>query len=176
MTERVVWEEIPIDLKINKVFDPIEGEFEILERDCLDRFLRFHYHLDDYEQPILLLIKVRLIECATIKDRHLKRQTYLEPISQGVTQALWKINSLLINKTIEGTNKNTPLLDMTLFHIKAGRFPITKVTQFKDLIICYDRIEEVTYRGKKRNCLFAKIIDGQILLHHDYKYVSDNSE
>ena len=145
--ELIIWEEIPIDLSVHKVFDLMKGEFDISKRACLDNFLRFHYHLNDNEQPILLLIKVGYIEGAIIKGRHLKRQTYLEQISQGTKQALWRINNLLINKTIERTNKDAPLLDMTLFRIDAGRLPIAKITQFKDLIICYYQIEEVTYMG-----------------------------
>ena len=108
-----------------------------------------------------------------IKGRHLNWQTYLEPLSDGVTHALWRVNAELIQKFVQLTGKRyQQLVDMTLFCRDAGRISINKSTYFKDLVICYDRVEKIKYRGKERYCLIVKIIDGQILLPDDYKYNS----
>ena len=98
----------------------------------------------------------------------------LESNSKGITQALWEVNTELTSKICERTNKNPQLLDNTLIGINAGHLPIDKITYFKDLVICCDRVKEVKYRGKEKYCINARVISGQILLPHEYQYMSES--
>ena len=99
-----------------------------------------------------------------IKGRHRARNTYLESHSDGVTQALWKINHELQSMINQKSKINNHLLDNMLFRINAGHLPLTKITCFRDLVLCYDKVEEVDYRGKKRYCINARVTSGQVLL------------
>ena len=56
------------------------------------------------------------------------------------------------------------LLDDMLLSLSAGHLPKKKVTYFKDLVVCYDNIGKVKYRGQERYHINAKIISGQMLL------------
>ena len=88
-------------------------------------------------------------------------------------QALWAVNAALIQKFVQLTGERyQQLVDMTLVRIDAAHLPINKSTYFKDLIICYDRVEKIKYRGKEKYCFVVKIIDGQFFLPNDYKYNS----
>ena len=109
-----------------------------------------------------------------MKGRHLVRNTYLESNSIGITQVLWKVNIELVVKIFEKTNKNTKMLGNILIRINVGRLPLYKITYFKDLVVCYKKVETVKYRGKERYCINARVISGQILLPHDYKYMSES--
>ena len=51
-----------------------------------------------------------------------------------------------------------------LLSLSAGHLPKKKVTYFKDLVVCYDNIGKVKYRGQERYHINAKIISGQMLL------------
>ena len=61
-----------------------------------------------------------------------------------------------------------------LVRINAGHLPLTIVTCFRDLVLCYDKVEEIDYRGKKRYCTNTRIISGQILLPKENQYMSES--
>ena len=44
------------------------------------------------------------------------------------------------------------------------RLPLNKVVYFRDLIVIFDRIEKVTYRGKRKYCIVSNMISGDVLL------------
>ena len=44
------------------------------------------------------------------------------------------------------------------------RLPINKITYFQNLIVCFEKMEKVTYRNKEKYCLIARVIDGEVLL------------
>ena len=43
------------------------------------------------------------------------------------------------------------------------RLPLNKVIYFRDLIVIFDRIEKVTYRGKRKYCIVSNMISGVLL-------------
>ena len=171
-TERSCWHDYKIDLEVDNVFKLMEKEFDISKNVCLCNNLNYHYHFSGGAGP--LLIKLEYLEATIMKGRHLPKHTYLESNSIGITQALWKVNTELTSKICERTNKNPQLLDNILIRINAGRLPIDKITYFKDLVICYDRVEEVKYRGKEKYCINARVISRQVLLPDEYQYMSES--
>ena len=48
--------------------------------------------------------------------------------------------------------------------IDTERLPIDKVTYFRNLIICYEKMEKVTYRNREKYAIIARVISGEILL------------
>ena len=147
-------------------------EFDISKNVCWCDNLNYHYHFSNGAGP--LLIKLEYLEATIMKGKYLPRHTYLESSSIGIRQALWKVNTKLTSKICERTNKNPQLLDNILICMNAGHLPIDKITYFKYLVIYYNRVEEVKYRGKEKYCINAIVISGQILLPHEYQYMSES--
>ena len=174
-TEMSCWHDYKIDLEVDNVLSLMTDEFDLTKNLCLCNNLNYHYHFTDGAGP--LLIKIDYFEAAIIKGRHRTRNTYLESHSAGVTQALWKINHELRGMINQKSRINNHLLDTMLLRINASHRPIAKVTfqlrlSFRDLALCYDKVEEVDYRGRKRYCITARIISGQILLPKENQYMS----
>ena len=140
-TEVSCWHDYKIDLEVGYVLDLMTDEFNIAKNLCLCDNLNYHYHFVDGAG--LLLIKIDHFEAAIINGRHRATNIYLELHSIGITQALWKINHELHSKINERNRINNHLLDNMLIRINAGRLPISKITYFKNLIVCYDKVEEV---------------------------------
>ena len=68
---------------------------------------------------------------------------------------------------------NVPL-DSGFICIDAGHWPLEKVTYFKSLIICYKKMEKVTYKNSEKYALITRVISGQILLpKKDQCYISE---
>ena len=52
-----------------------------------------------------------------------------------------------------------------LFRINCKQnIPLNKVVYFKDLVVIFDRIDKINYRGKIKYCIVCNIIEGDILL------------
>ena len=56
------------------------------------------------------------------------------------------------------------------------RLPINKITYFRNLIVCFEKMEKVTYRNKEKYCLAARVIDGEVLLPKKNQCYNSDSE
>ena len=109
------------------------------------------------------------------KGNHLARIKYLEPFSIGISSSLWQVHSDFVEKLNELTKKMNVPLDSGFICIDAGHLPLEKVTYFKNLIICYKKMEKVTYKNREKYALIAHVISGQILLpKKDQCYISES--
>ena len=144
-----------------KIFDLWEHDFDITKNSPICDNLNFHYNYNGNCIPFLLKIENC---CMTIrKGNHLKRIKYLEPLSIGISSTLWQVHADFVEKLNELTKKKITPLDFGYIRIDAGHLPIEKVTYFKNLIICYEKME-VTYKNKGKYALIARVISGEILL------------
>ena len=108
------------------------------------------------------------------KGNHLARIKYLEPFSIGISSSLWQVHSDFVEKLNELTKKTNVPLDSGFIRIDAGHLPLEKVTYFKNLMICYEKME-VTYKNREKHALIARVISGQILLpKKDQCYISES--
>ena len=109
------------------------------------------------------------------KGNHLPRIKYLEPFSIGISSSLWQVHSDFAEKLNELTKKTIVPLDSGFIRIDAGHLALEKVTYFKNLIICYERMEKVTYKNREKYTLIARVFSGQILLpKKDHCYISES--
>ena len=113
--------------------------------------------------------------CMTLrKGNHIARIKYLEPFSTGISSSLWQVHSDFVEKLNELTKKTNVPLDSGFIRIDAGHLQLEKVTYFKNLI-CYQKIEKVTYKNREKYALIARVIYGQILLlKKDQCYISES--
>ena len=85
---------------------------------------------------------------AVTKGNHLARIKYLEPFSIGISSSLWQVHSDFLEKLNELTKKANVPLDSGFIRIDAGHLPLEKVPYFKNLIICYEKMEKITYKNR----------------------------
>ena len=98
------------------------------------------------------------------KGNHLKRVKYLEPFSIGVSSILWQVHRDFVEKLNKLKNEQIIPLDFGFVRIDAEQLPIEKVTYFGNLIICYKKMEKVTYKNWEKYAIIARVISGEILL------------
>ena len=159
-----IFDDTLTDLGDIKPFDLWEHNFDINKfgHICTDN-LDFHYaDTNNVCKPFSLKIE----NCSMIirKGNHLKRVKYLEPFSIGVSSILWQVHRDFVEKLNESKNKQIISLDFGYVCIDAERLPTKKVTYFRNLIICYEKMEKVTYRNREKYAIIARVISGEILL------------
>ena len=98
------------------------------------------------------------------RGNHLKRVKYLKLFSIGVSSILWQVHRDFMAKLNKLKNEQIIPVDFGYVHTDAERLPIEKVTYFRNLIICYEKMEKVTYRNKEKYALIARVLSGEILL------------
>ena len=98
------------------------------------------------------------------KGNHLKRVKYLELFLIGVSSILWQVHRDFVERLKKFKNEQIIPLDFGYVCIDAERLPIEKVTYFRNLIICYEKMEKVTYRSREKYAIIARVISGEILL------------
>ena len=152
-----------IDINEHKIFEH-EHDFHINKNVHICDNLDFHYVYNG--KCIMFLLKIEN-SCMTVrKGNHLARMRYLELFSIGISSSLWQFHSDFV--------ENVPL-DSGSICIDAGHLPLEKVTYFKNLIICYKKMEKVTYKNREKYALIAHVISGQILLpKKDQCYISES--
>ena len=160
-----------IDINEQKIFDFWEHDFDINKNAHICDNLYFHYVYNG--KCILFLLKIK--KCMTVrKGNHLARIKYLEPFSIRISSSLWQVHSDFVEKLNELTKKMNVPLDSGFICIDAGHWPLEKVTYFKSLIICYKKMEKVTYKNSEKYALITRVISGQILLpKKDQCYISE---
>ena len=151
-----IFDDTLIDLGEIKPFDLWEHNFDIdkFGHICSEN-LDFHYaDTNNVCKPFFLKIKNC---CMTFrKGNHLKRVKYLEPFLIGVSSILWQVHRDFVKKLNELKNEQIIPLDFGYVRIDAERLPIEKVTYFRNLIICYEKMEKVTYRSREKYAIIAR--------------------
>ena len=92
--------------------------------------------------------------------------TYFKSMSLGQVSLIFDIFAKFEEKIYEFHKiPHNQLLDEGLIRLcGAQRLQKNKITYFRNLIVCFERIEKVHHRNKDKYCLIVCILDGEVLL------------
>ena len=164
--EPYIFHDMRLDLTNEKNFDLWGNEFDIAKSIHFNTHLQIHY---EYEEKCLpFLLKIENINGVITRGTNLKRLLYFKPTSLVQTSMIYEIFAKFEDKIFEYLEiPHCELLDDGLIQFSAQRLPRNIVTYFKNLIVCFEKVEEVIHRKKKKYCLVSRIIHGDVLLPKD---------
>ena len=146
------------------MFNLWDNNFELQKNLHINDNLEIHYKYD--RDCVYFKLKIENIN-GTIERGKLGRMRYFRPTSLIQTSLIYDIFGEIEDKICEKLNINfLDIIDRQgLIRITCEqRLPLNKVIYFKDLIVIFDRVEEITYRGKKKYCIVCNMISGDVLL------------
>ena len=146
------------------IFNLWDNNFELQKNLHINDNLEIHYKYDG--DCVYFKLKIENIN-GTIERGKLERMRYFRPTSLIQTGLIYNIFGKIEDKICEKLNINfLDIIDRQgLIRITCEqRLPLNKVIYFKDLIVIFDRVEEITYRGKKKYCIVCNMISGDVLL------------
>ena len=117
-------------------------------------------------KAVFFKLKIENIN-GTIERGQIERIRYFRPTSLIQTGLIYDILSALEDKICEKLDINfLDIIDRAgLIRITCKqRLPLNKVVYFRNLIVIFDRIQKVTYRGKRKYCIVSNMISGDVLL------------
>ena len=103
----------------------------------------------------------------TIETGQVNKIRYFRPTSLIQTGLIYDIFSVLEDKICQKLNISfLDIIDrLGMFRINCQQnIPLNKVVYFKDLIVIFDRVDKVNYRGKIKYCIVCNIVEGDVLL------------
>ena len=165
------WEKLKFGNEFNFFTDCIifnlwDNNFELRKNLHLNENLEIHYkHDGDCVYFKLIIENIN----RTIERGKLGRMRYFRPTSLIQTDLIYYIFREIEDKLCEKLDINfLDLIDRQgLIRVTCEqRLPLNKVIYFKDLIVIFDRVEEVTCRGKKKYCIVSDMISGDVLLQN----------
>ena len=163
------WEKLEFSNEFNFLTDGLtfnlwNNNFELQKNIHINDNLEIHYkHGKDC---VYFKLKIENIN-GTIERGQVERIRYFRPTSLIQTGLIYDIFSVLEDKICEKLDINfLDIIDRVgLIRITCKqRLPLNKVVYFRDLIVIFDRIEKVTYRGKRKYCIVSNMISGDVLL------------
>ena len=146
------------------IFNLWDNNFELQKNLHINDNLEIHYKYDG--DCVYFKLKIENIN-GTIERGRLGRMRYFRPTSLIQTSLIYDIFGEIEDKICEKLNINfLDIIDRQgLIRVTCEqRLPLNKVIYFKDLIVIFDRVEEITYRGKKKYCIVCNMISGDVLL------------
>ena len=145
-------------------FNLWNNNFDLQKNIYINDNLEIHYKHG--EVCVYFKLKIENIN-GTIERGQVERIRYFRPTSLIQTGLIYDIFSVLEDKICEKLDINfLDIIDRAgLIRITCKqRLPLNKVVYFRDLIVIFDRIEKVTYRGKRKYCIVSNMISGDVLL------------
>ena len=162
------WEKLEFNNEFNftdaLTFNWWNNNFELQKNIHINDNLEIHYKHG--EDCVYFKLKIENIN-GTIERGQVERIRYFRPTSLIQTGLIYDIFSVLEDKICEKLDINfLDIIDRAgLIRITCKqRLPLNKVVYFRDLIVIFDRIEKVTYRGKRKYCIVSNMISGDVLL------------
>ena len=136
---------------------------DLIETDCnkvkLDDEFKVHFENNPCD------ISIKKIAACIAKGHYLKRNIFLQIMSIGLSDLIWSVFVAIMNLTNEKNKNLNFFVDSILININCDlQLLLNKITYFDDIIIRFDGIDKVDYRGKTRYFVNAYICKGKIML------------
>ena len=145
-------------------FNLWDNNFELQKKIHITDDLKIHYKNED--KCLIFKLQIDNIN-GTIRTGQVEKTRYFQPTSLIQTGLIYDIFAVLEDKLCEKLNISfLDIIDrLGMFRINSQQdIPLNKVIYLKELIVVFDRIDKVNYRGKIKYCIVCNIVKGDILL------------
>ena len=166
--EPFIFHDTKLNLENELIFDLWENSFDIENNGHINDHLQIHYELN--EKCVLFILRIENINGVIPRGRDLKKMHYFKPTSLIQTGLIYEIFANFEDKAYDVLKiPDNELLDSgDLIRLNSSqKLPINKVIYFRNLLVCFEKIEKLVHRKKERHCLVARIIYGEVLLNEN---------
>ena len=145
-------------------FNLWDNNFKLEEKIHITNDLKIHYKNEN--KCLIFKLKFDNIN-GTIDKGKINEIRYFRPTSLIQTGLIYDIFSVLEDKLCDKLNISfLDIIDrLGMFRINSKQdIPLNKVVYLRDLIVVFDRVDKVNYKGKIKYCIVCNIVKGDILL------------
>ena len=165
-----IWHDSMLCIEKEKIFDFWENKFDLSNLHFTDH-RHIHYNLKEKEEEneICIPFILRLENICGIIDRGEKedRNHYFKSSALLQTSYIHEIFNQIEDIMISDLNISyNTIIDSGKFQIDSEKkLPLSQILYLRNVIVVFEKIEQVTVRRRKKNKIVARIISGEILLN-----------
>ena len=146
-------------------FNLWDNNFNLEERIHITDDLKIHYKNNE-NRCLIFKLKFDNIN-GTIDKGQIEGIRYFRPTSLIQTGLIYDIVGVLEDKLCD--KLKVSFLDIVdrlgMFRLNCKQdIPLNKVVYLRDLIVVFDRVDEVNHKGKTKYCIVSNVVQGDILL------------
>ena len=145
-------------------FNLWDNNFELQKKIQITDDLKIRYQNE--EKSLIFKLKIDNIN-GTIQTGQIEEILYFKLTSLIQTGLIYDMFGVLEDKLCDKLNISfLDIIDrLGMFRINCKQeIPLNKVVYLKDLIVVFDCVDKVNYRGKIKYCIVCNIVKGDILL------------
>ena len=164
----VIFNDSVLDLEKKQIFDLWENNFDIEKNVHINEHLQIHY--ENEEKCLPFLLKIENINGVIERGRDLNRIIYFKPTSLIQSGLIYELFGKFEDKICNflKIQRNEILDTGGLIRLNClQKIPRDKVIYFRNLVVCFERVEKVLHRRKEKYCFITRIISGKVLLSND---------
>ena len=146
------------------IFNLWDNNLDLSNKLHINNDLEIHYKQG--EDCVYFKLAIENIS-GTIESGQLEQIRYFRPTSLIQTGLIYDIFAALEDKVCQTLDINfLDIIDRAgLIRIANKQtLPLNKFVYLRDLIVIFDRVDKVTYRGKTKYCIVSNIIGSDVLL------------
>ena len=150
--------------KDNIFFNLWDNNFELQKKIHITDDLKIHYKNEN--KCLIFKLKIDNIN-GTIEKGQIEEIRYFRPTSLIQTGLIYDIFSVLEDKLCDKLKISfLDIIDrLGMFRLNTTQdIPLNTVVYLRDLIVVFDRVDKVNYKGKIKYCIVCNIVQGDILL------------
>ena len=166
--EPFIFHDTKLDLENELIFDLWENSFDIEKNVHINEHLQIHY--EHTQKCVPFILRIENINGVVERGRNLKRVHYFKPTSLIQAGLIYEIFADFEDKVYDVLKiPDNELLDSgNLIRLNCSqKLPISKVIYFRNLLVCFEKIEKLVHRKKETRCIVARIIYGEVLLNEN---------
>ena len=152
--EPFIFHDTKLDLENELIFDLWENSFNIEKNVHINNHLQIHYEHNQKCVPFIL--RIENINGVVERGRDLKRIQYFKPTSLIQAGLIYEIFADFEGKLYDVLKiPDNELLDNgNLIRLNCSqKLPISKVIYFRNLLVCFEKIEKLVHRKRKDTVL-----------------------
>ena len=164
-----IWLDTRLDLKKEKIFSLWKNDFDLKKYLHFTDHKHIHYAIDEEENGICVpfLLNIEFI-CGIIdRGENEDRKHYFKSSNLLQTGYIYEIFGQIEDKMITNLNiEYNTIVDSAKFEINPSKkLPIGHVVYLKNVIVAFERVEQIIVKRREKNKIVARIISGEILLN-----------
>ena len=164
-----IWHDSMLSIEKEKMFDFWENKFDLSKYLHITGNNHIHYNVKEERNEICIPFILRFENICGIIDRGEKedRNHYFKSSALLQTSYIHEIFNQIEDKMINDLNIDyQTIIDSGKFQIESEKkLPINQILYLRNVIVVFEKIEQVTVRRRKKNKIVARIISGEILLN-----------
>ena len=166
--EPFIFHNTRLNLENKLIFDLWENSFDIENKVYFNDHLQIHY--EHNQKCVPFIVRIENINGVVQRETDLKRIHYFKPTALIHTSLIYEIFARFEDKMCDELKiPYNELIDSGgLMRLNCTqKLPQNRVTYFRHLLVCFEKIEKLVHRRKERYCLVAQIIYGEVLLQNN---------